>query len=348
MTAKESEQVKGIAILMMLFHHLFSYNRIKYVPLMAYMLPGNNTVEAFCALACKITVTVFLCLGGYGFACKYSNAAVQKKDIQKNSFRSIKKIYIKYWVSLLFFLPYGFITNCFNIKGELLKNIFAYKTTYNGECWFVLPYVLNILITIPLLLKLESKKCPLQKIVFMSVFVNFTAYGMRFMLGKSSISEVMNTSVYFNLYYFMLTQFPFVLGWVCKRVGFFEILKNKPIGPLKYIGLLIALMFIKVYGKGGMFLDSVLTPLCIVLVIKVLNKSKIIDGCLGKLGRRSTYMWLTHSYFCFYYFKDIFEKIGNPILMFIVLVSISYVVSIILEKVEFKTKKLYFVENKKL
>ena len=46
------------------------------------------------------------------------------------------------------------------------------------------------------------------------------------------------------------------------------------------------------------------------------------------MGKLSLIIWLTHSFFCYYLFHDFIYGFKYPLLIYIVLISISYLVSI--------------------
>lgn len=63
----DSYELKGIALLMLLFHHLFYIRNGLYDDI---ALGGTNVVQ-YVALACKLCVAVFVFLSGYELASKY-------------------------------------------------------------------------------------------------------------------------------------------------------------------------------------------------------------------------------------------------------------------------------------
>jgi hypothetical protein len=55
---------------------------------------------------------------------------------------------------------------------------------------------------------------------------------------------------------------------------------------------------------------------------------KYIAKMLHTIGRRSMPMWMTHTFFCTYLFPDFIYGFNYPILIFIVLVIVSYLTAI--------------------
>lgn len=334
MTAKKSSAIKGIAIMLMLIHHLFTWGQAQYISIANVTLPNNLTIEGFFGVFGKLCVTLYLFLSGYGFSCKYSKRSAY---IMKYTERIIIawKIYRKYLLVLFFFLPYGIFSGIYpsDIK-SIVGNITAFNTTYNKECWFLFIYILIILFVLPLLVRTQD--CVDDKwIAAGSLCLIICGYTMRFIIVHSSMAWFRDTKVFFNIYYFMLSQFSFVVGWSCRRWYFFEKLKNLSIKFPLWIFLMAVLMAVKVYCPGGMLIDTILTPIFVDLCLKALECAVKAEKIFCFLGKHSTYMWMTHTFFAFYYWSDFIYGFKYPVFIILVLVAVSIIVACVLEKIEY-------------
>ena len=167
MTKEQSTIMKGVAILLMLYWHLFciegnvelcsTYLAMGDVPLVHWLARATNPV-AF-----------FLILSGYGLfasqrSLKGSNCSKGLKgDMELISHSSnfsnslnfsnfckdlkrILRLYIHYWITLLIFVPLGaYVVGTQRYPGSwesVIANVTAWHTTWNGEIWFLFPYVL--------------------------------------------------------------------------------------------------------------------------------------------------------------------------------------------------------------
>lgn len=344
MTRKESLSIKGIAIVLMLIHHLFTWGQARYISMAHVILPNNLTIEGFFGVFGKICVTLYLFLSGYGFSCKYLKKP-KEKVVWYESLMSAWKVYRKYLLVLIIFLPYGFINHIYSMNMKtVIANIIAFNTSYNQECWFLFVYILIVILILPLLVKWQNK-INTKWITLSSLCVIITGYILRFIIVHSSIAWFRDTRLFFNLYYFMLSQFAFVIGWMCKRWKFFEKAEHVHINWILWIGMLVILMVVKVYCPGGMLLDTILTPFFIVLCLKVINLSKISEKILILLGKHSTYMWMTHTFFAFYYWKTFIYGFTYPLIITVVLIVVSFITSCILEKIENKLCKIGRIMN---
>ncbi len=95
MSKKQSDIVKGIAILFMVFHHLF----MKEARYEAYHFTGliiNQSITVFIAEHFKVCVSLFAFLSGYGMEKKTKNAVRKGTDINAEYYeKSIVETYLK-------------------------------------------------------------------------------------------------------------------------------------------------------------------------------------------------------------------------------------------------------------
>lgn len=340
MTAKKSLSIKGIAIIMMLIHHLFTWGQVEYLSFSGVVLPNNLTIEVFLGVFGKLCVTMYLFLSGYGFSSKYNLNSEKRITISK-TFYTVWKIYRKYLLVLLVFLPYGYIRGIYSFDIKMvIANFTAFDTSYNRECWFLFTYILIVIFVLPLLVKAQNK-VDNKWITLVSFGIIVSGYIMQFVIVHSPIAWFRDTRLFFNLYYFMLSQFAFVMGWMCKRWKIYEKIEHLKMLFWQWMILMIAVCFLKVYCPGGMLIDTFLTPIFIALCLKGLNRAKGLSTFFTIIGKKSTYMWLTHTFFAFYYWSDFIYGFKYPILIVAILILISYLTAAILEKIEAFINQLF-------
>lgn len=140
MTKNESLSIKGVAILMMLFYHLF--DRMEYVALCDCLLYVGDQPLAHTLYKVTNPVNFFLILSGY---CLYVSHRKGKYSV----WRKLRSLYVHYWLTLAVFVSLG----CWMVGSDtypgswaaLLGNVTAWDASYNGEIWFLFPYVLVML-----------------------------------------------------------------------------------------------------------------------------------------------------------------------------------------------------------
>lgn len=331
MTAQKSLSIKGIAIILMIVHHLFTWGNADYISLTGAILPNSLTIEGFFGVFGKLCVTLYLFLSGYGFSSKYVSASSISKS---KVLLSIWKVYKKYLLVLIVFLPYGFLNDIYSCDAKtLLQNVTGFNTSYNQECWFLFVYILIVLIILPQLIKTQNK-VDKKYIAIFSLFLIVLGYVIRFVLTHSAHAWIKDTRVFFNLYYFLLSQFAFVSGWLCNRWEVFEKTEKIRIHwSIRFIVMAIV-MVAKVYCPGGMLIDTILTPVFIALCLKAIKSFSKIERYLRLVGKYSTYMWLTHTFFAFYYWPNFVYGFKYPILITLVLIFVSLITAACLTQIE--------------
>ncbi len=126
--------------------------------------------------------------------------------------------------------------------------------------------------------------------------------------------------------------FPFTLGVLCAKNSWTEKFrtylfryKNTNSVILLFLFLLVLfMMIIPVYAQ------AIVTPfvvLAYVLLFSGLRKGALVSNILLKLGEESTNMWLIHTFFCYYLFSDFIYGFKYPVIIFLVLTVICYLVS---------------------
>ena len=120
---------------MVLFLHLFhGSNTIgKYIGI---PIGRGETVEHFFSYLCN-PVYAFTFLSGYGLYISYNHG-------RRNNVKRLWGLYLKYWVSLLIFVPLAYFLGFRNVYPgswlDILENVTSLHTTYNGTVWFLFPY----------------------------------------------------------------------------------------------------------------------------------------------------------------------------------------------------------------
>ena len=317
-TKEETTRLKGVAIVFMLYLHLF--NQMPNVSLCEYFITiGDIPFVHLLTRACN-PVSFFLILGGYGMYMVY-----RKGD--KNRYIRILKLYIHYWVILALFLLVGFIVYG-RTPGSfltILSNVTGFQATYNGEIWFLLPYAL-LSVTSSWLFSITDKfktKYVLLVLFILNLCTSFliSRYGDAFFYH--------NYLAYDPLLYFHL-MFSFYLGaMTAKHQWIAQISKSKTGQFIKKYGLWLLLLIIgfRVLFRTGAF--HAFYVYAFIVIFLNLKRASIIDKSLAFLGQHSMNMWMIHSWFCYYLFKDFIYGFKYPVVIFLVLMTVSVLTSMI-------------------
>ena len=325
--------LKGIAILFMVFAHLFNSmelcglcSPLLYIedePLIHYMIFAMNPVD------------FFIVLSGYGLYYTYSQG-------KRNNIKRILKLYIHYWITLVIFVCIGF----FVVGSEkypssfldLIYNFIGWKNSYNHETWFLLPYVLLTLSSTKIF-TICDKFNPIKVFLFSFGLYILVRFSSRY---SSGLIESYQLVKWVDAYLTLL--FPFLLGMLLSKCWNYSAFKKRL--SFKYTKnyiLIFALMtlFVSIILVRYKY-QSIFYPFYTVLFImcfSLLHRFYWVDKILMELGKRSTSIWFTHTYFCYYFFKNFIYSFKYPIVIFIVLMIISWVSAIIIDKLNVHIQK---------
>lgn len=312
----QSVILKGIAVLMMIFLHLFSKKWTgSYISLIDI---GDRPLAELLTRAFH-PVPFFLILGGYGIHYLYSKGNLSFFKQLSRCF----KLYIYYWVVLLIFVTIG----CFLVPqkypgniDEIIANVFNWKHTYNSETWFLFPYVM-LSLTAVLIIKLINKAgIGISMIIVVVVYLLTTFLLSRYAGYVNARMLLFQPLVYFNL------LFSFVLGIFLHRNGGNLWRYFAPLSGRLSLILIVILMMVRC-TFSNMALDPLYSLLFILLFVKIKLSGKI-SSVFKIMGDSSKLMWMIHTFICYYLFHDFIYGFRYPVLIFTVLVLITYLISL--------------------
>lgn len=313
----ESNAIKGIAILLMLFYHLF--NRV--TDGVEYIWLGEQPLVKFLSTA-TYPVPFFLMVSGYGLFYTYKQ---QRLNIRSTTNRTWK-LYVHYWIVLLIFVTIGVFVKPEHYPGkwmDMVNNVTGIKCTYNYETWFLLPYVVLSFLA-PLLFKIIDKVASWQSMV-----VSFLiSYGASFIVSRYITQGILDNSI---LVFFVVTAgllFEFVIGACMMQLADNNEQKNgcEPIISNGYMGLIIFVALFLLRCIIRIPWTAFYSAFIVLLFINT-KRPKWVDLILETLGKKSMVMWMVHTYFSIYLFHDFIYGFKYPIIIYMVLIFISYCVA---------------------
>ena len=128
LTLNETKVIKGVALLLMLIHHFFSFpdwinsgNEFIGIPFL------ESTIEFYIGTFGKMCVTIFLFLTGYGLFYSY-----QKRDAYPYSLKKLGVFLINYWLILcLIFIPLQLLNSSFEFSlKSFIVNLVGLSSDY--------------------------------------------------------------------------------------------------------------------------------------------------------------------------------------------------------------------------
>lgn len=332
LTKKESLQMKGAAILIMIFLHLF-INPSNVALCQNYFFWRGEPVVSQLAKFTGICVSLYLFLSGYGLYIIY------RRNSNIRPWKRILKLYLNFWIVFVIFIPLAAYLYPDRYPGNwmvFLNNVTGWHTTYNGEWWFLFPYILLLLSA---------------KWIFRVINnLNF----MQLVLLVGGIFIVSYLGIWLNrpyLYSHQLAYMPilyvntlssFAIGAIFVKYDISEQLRKKiPIHSI-YSNLLIILIFIFLLFVRAISPVNIVNIIYLVLFVSwfiIIKKARWISWCLERLGEQSTNMWLVHTFFCYYLFHDWIYSFRYPIVIYAVTILISYFTGCLIDKINLPLQK---------
>lgn len=336
----KTKLLHGIAILMMLYHHMFItgntwfINGSKSIFDVLNVISRNGSAQIDFACFCKMCVAIFAFTSGVGIynqLGKYNNL----KDMYKYCLKRLLSFYIKYLLVFVIFVTIEYING--NQDGfdysllNIVLNVIGIRATFNGTWWYVLVYDYMVLISplVYLLLnKLDLKGYLIIIGAFiLSVIIAFvTGNLIPYLKGVSSFIQ------HYQIIYLII----FMEGMFICKYPILDWLYNK-LNIITAI-LLFAVCYIVrnmiIRAPSDSLFDIVFIIPVIVSMLKIIGDNKYINKVLGFLGKYSTYMWLDHAYFFAYLFFRLVFKCDYSFIVYIQVIGYSLLTAILLTFIE--------------
>ncbi len=312
--------IKGVAICFMLWHHLF-YQYSEY----------REWVQNAAFLG-KVCIAMFVFVSAYGLTIQYEKIDIHKfqvpgfRDTLKFQGKRLLKLYINYWVVFILFVPIGvyFFHRSLqasygadaNYSMNLVIDLLGMKgfQSYNITWWFYQVIIILYLAFPILYIALKKLNIFILSLFFLILVFPFIVVP-----------------------FVHLWLFPFALGISCalKREKISSFL-NRTDWKILFLCNLI-LLFSVAYLKldewlfGGIGMDGFFTLTLIFFIITTLRQVKIVTQLFLFLGKHSMNIFMIHTFIYSYFYSGFIYSFRNPGLIFIILLTSSLSISILIE-----------------
>ena len=329
-TRQDTKIFKGIAILLMLYHHLFAFpERVldgQFVSLWYF----NDTNLSVClgAFGC-ICLPIFTFLSGYGLY----RSSLRGESSAALAARHIKSLYKTYWMVFFVCLPVVVYKTLFYrrslIMYDIVYNFLGLSFSFNSEWWFVLPFTV-LLVLFPAIKRFaERPNAGLYIDLFLVIILNavivyIVPYVMELNVftGFSSTVFWARTKEVLEILPAFLTGVIFARWDVLSRIK--ERLGGRALWCAAAIAGMCAVFIIRAHSsKYFNFIPAVAFLMCVTVLLP--TKLMMLAGrVLEKLGEESAIMWLVHTFFCYYWLQRLVYAPKYSPLIFLWLVALSY------------------------
>lgn len=323
MSKQETQIIKGIALLMMLWLHLFS-NVAQTQTCTNLINIGGIPLASILARACP-PVDFFIFCGGYGLYYTY------RKGNDKRYLPRIVKLFIAYWLILLIFIPACICFADANFPMDtksIVFNITGLHCDWDHPTWFLLPYSL-LSLSYPFLFRLFDK-IRVRYVLVVTFVLNFMMMTLLHFYGTSHINNNPLLSIPVCYIEFL---FPFVCGASLLRCNLVPTLRIKQAKLGRLTGVIYAMFALILILTCTIINSAAIHSIYILGVIGCLllspfNRAGAIPKLLAKIGDHSMNMWLIHAILYGFLFKDLIYGISYPVFGFLALILLSYICSI--------------------
>lgn len=348
LTKKDTKIIKGIAILLMMAHHLFAFPKrmVTGFEFQPFLQVGEISIERSIGIFGKICVSLYMFLGGYGIYRYVQSGGVLCKRVIK--------MYQSYWKVFFVFIPVVFlffsnqpvyceesvlcnVFSKFNLN-EFFCNLIGWKCTYNREWWFFKTYLCTMFLGYVWIERLKEKRGFFSE-VFLVILLEILIRSIFPAIRNIEIFKSLGSDVlYSNFFTIDIYCIPFFMGIIFAKYEEIQIvglLKDIPKWKRKIISIfgIVLVIYIRNFIFGG-WLDLFCVPCFILFILELLDSHIILCNILEFLGEYSTNMWLIHSFYCYYFYEvaKIIYGAKNSLIDMLVLTGLSLISAIVIEK----------------
>lgn len=313
--------LKGIAIMMMLWLHLFSNSSFANEATCLFWI-GNTPFATIVTRACN-PVSFFLVCSGYGLAYSF-NAG--KLTYSKQSKR-IVRLYLNYWLITAIFVGVGSFTLPHLYPGDwciVINNLTGWNVNhYNHPAWFLLPYCL-LCISSPILFKIMHV-LGRKKMLIISLLLSIVSM---YVISR----YIAPTKSYHEWYTIFITYFDLLFAFILGAFVFYYCKEHQLTSHYLYqhqtVVWVLFVVWFALHLLSGSALIGVLFLCTFVYLFIHLQIKGYLHNVLVELGDKSMVMWLIHAFIYGPFFHHFIYGCKYPILIFMALLLSSYVISI--------------------
>lgn len=319
LTKDDSNLIKGVAVLFLLFHHLF-YDFTVLEKYQISSLAGLENLNKF-GIFSKICLCLFVFVSGYGLSKAY-----EKNNDMSKCYRRILSLYIQYWmvficmsiVSIFIFYKYSITNNTlavyFSETTSVIQAVIYLILDFLGvssllstptinPTWWWIPISVLIYVLVPMLYNYTKK------------------YGIATVLVSSIIIKLTQIDMYSGVY-----LFPTLLLGMCVSQNnlipaFF--MDKKGIGSMVIV---IILYLFRTNAPGIVFYDLLISIALVCIIQIYIKKIPLISNVLIRIGNLSLYFFLTHTLIKNWFTYKIYS-LKYTVLIFLCLFLLSWIIS---------------------
>ena len=326
---EESVMMQGMAVMLMVFHHLFAFpERIAYAPVMILDFSFLHC-ETILSYYGRICISLFAFLTGYGMIVREKvGEYASLVSGYRCAVSRLVKFFLRYWLVYLVWVPLGYGLGVYSFGlTPFLKGLFGLDCSYNQEWWYVAEYA-KLLLCFPVVVWLFRKSGRMK-------------LGVMAVMGAAAAIGIAQNNTFAHVFSYALS------GMAIAEYGVFERLNERLYSCGSWIRLIcmllgLGILFSRMLVASGVKQDALFAPVWIWTWMTLLNMSVAtwpLKYLLGLVGRYSTYIYLTHTFFAYYYFQRICFLPRYSWLVFVFCIASSMISGFVLEPIALQIEK---------
>lgn len=328
-TKKDTNYIKGIAICFMLYHHLFAFPErvLSGEYLSIFYVNGTGLSLLLGAFGC-VCMPMLTFLSGYGLY----RSSLSGEDASSLISRHLLNLYKTFWKVFFVCLPIIIVkaVKAGSFKGsELVYNFLGLSFSYNAEWWFLLPFAV-LLILFPALKRFtERKNANIFADLFILVLVNAVFLYIIPPLMELDTLSALKETVFYARARELMELFPaYATGVIFARYNVLSRLKarfaGKPRWCIAALAVMVAVFFVRPHNNKTYGFANATAMIVALTVLLPTKPMQLLSRVFEELGKESAMMWLTHTFFCYYWLQELVYAPKHAPLIFLWLLALSY------------------------
>ncbi len=336
MKKNDSQIIKGIAILAMIFYHLFSdVDMLKSMEVTGVIF--SNNITAALASAGHVCVSLFIFVTSYGLAVKSIGVEFDKGQYVKESFGRyfsfLKKFWWIYFPSLIF--PYvfrqeynleiafgeGTLKRILGFLGNLIGLPWLLEAEQYNKSWWYIGFFFLLLFIVPLLI-IAIKKVGGIPVLVLSVLLPKT---FQLDVVADRLPRYIPI-VILALCFAQYSLFEKIFDWLKDNK------KNYVLTAFLLVMVIPCYIIVRQRGVTQIYLvESLFCVVIVLLAYLFIGRLPWVNTILSVLGKHSLNMWLLHTFLISYWGKNLTFSFRNMWLIYAFAVFMSLMVSVLIE-----------------
>lgn len=236
------------------------------------------------------------------------------------SIRQAIKLYSIYWIVFIVSVPVGILVkNWSSNPADIIKSLFFGDIIYCGEWWYISQYLKYLavypfldvaLFYVPHQENSKQKKAAIVRIGMLAFLTALLVFLIRLFawqsLAGTCVKYIANTFYLYRDY-----TYTFIIAFLIRGLGVFEQLNQRffhtPVTCVLCILIPFLFRWFYVSAEWQVECDPYITPVIVFGIVGLMRdarEGRVYRG-LTILGKYSTWMWLTHTFWIYYFFQDI-------------------------------------------